>query len=388
MNKLFYIGLHFLIIIQLINLGCNRHSPNRDDLVLIPQDSNIPYANHNVISIDKKNESKGFSNISGVKFLEKYLDNPESITNKNKIPIHTSDSDDLLITSIKDRVLILDADENILWEYSVRKKIVKKVASYGRGPGGLSSTTDMLIRNSNLYISMSAARISKFNCRTFPCKFKEELKMKDMIIYSFAKKDNSFAILGSSPVTQRTEEKLSDKPIHIYNPKGKRIKDFGKMYDTNKQWMLRRPFLQGKIEYEKNIDNYVLTYQRFPYIYVYDNDLKITMIFKINDFLVGKQKFWPKKGRLQIVMEDHSIIKNIKSLGRGIILVTVETLKNQRVEDNIFVWDKYYNFYVINLKRKKYKSLGSNNGSIIKYLESGLLEINDNSIYYYQNFRH
>lgn len=365
-------------------MGCNRNTSNSDNLVLVPQKSNIPYASLDVRSINKKNESKKSIDISGVKFLVKYLKNPNSLVNKSKIPISIGDPDDLLIASINDRVLILDTNENTLWEYSVSKKIVKKIASYGRGPGGLSSATDIFIEHKSLYISMSGARVSKFNCRNFPCKFKEELKMGNMIIYSFAKKDSSFALLGSSPVTEGSNEELSDKPIHIYDLKGSRVKDFGKMYDTNNQWMLRRPFLQGKIEYDRDIDNYVLTYQRFPYIYVYDNNLKITDIFKINDFLIGKQKFWPRKGRLQIVMEDHSIVKNIKSLDGGDILVTIETKKNQRVEDNIFVWDKYYDFYIVNINKKKYKYLGgSTNDNIIKYFKSGVLKIDDNSIYCY-----
>ncbi|NGP87741.1 hypothetical protein G3569_05190 [Aliifodinibius halophilus] len=299
-----------------------------------------------------------------IKKIKGILNNPSSYATQ-KIPIKTNSYGDLVLEGLdENRLILLDTENQELFEYNFRQDSLYHIAEFGRGPGGLSNANDLTIKDDMVYIAMSSDRISTFYCESTPCFFKKETKLNKQIIYSLAKTDSSFVVLGGTPTNQTSGSNLkstgdkNEPSLHVYNDR-KKVFSFGKRYKTNNHWMLKRPFTEGIIKYSNQYGLYILSYSRLPYIYIFNDELELVRSYKFKNFILGKQKYWPKEGRLRIVLSNHSIMKDITLLTKDLALLKVETKRDSEVISSVFAWDRQLDFYLIGLNETKAKYLGS-----------------------------
>lgn len=102
---------------------------------------------------------------------------------------------------------------------------------------------------------------------------------------------------------------------------------FGEGYDIGTSGCyLGRFIAEGMVKYSPKEKVYISAYNRFPLFYTYDaKTLEIQDTYQIFDFILGKQRYWPDSGHLEVTMEDHSAIKNIRFIEEQYVLLEVVT---------------------------------------------------------------
>jgi hypothetical protein len=381
----FYIFLGFLS-------ACGGSNNGSSNVTLHPMKEKIPHHESNHIAISSQDKFDDLKNSPHyLVSFQKYINYPSSIASK-KLEAKVGSQSSLYVESIDDRLIILDGDQQILIEYDLETDITTVIAKFGHGPGDIAYPQDMIRRDKSVYIGMQDMRISKFDCSSKPCSHSSTIKLNRFSPYSIDYIDSTYIALGSVPVTGSESEagKIAYNPVSLFNFKGKKIGSFGKTYETNGQWMLLRPFTEGKIRYNRVIESYLLVYQRLPYLYVYNSDLNLTDIFYFRDFVLGKQKYWSEIGKLNIVKEDHSLLKNIHFVENNLVLIEIETRSNMSKSSTSFIWDRKMDYYIIDLSLKKGYLLGridltdESSFESLYLTKSGLLAYDSGSLYWNQ----
>ena len=349
----------FLLFLLFTLLSCSSdNSKTEEGLVKHPKKANYPYAQSSHYGVDSTQSAIDISNFAKLNHIQAFLDS-SSIPTAKGVPVQISRSENLLIKPIsRQRLIFIDTETQHLFEYNQPQDTVYQLAEYGRGPGKLSSSKELSYNNGNLIIPMTSGRISLFNCQTTPCNFEEEKRLEDLIIYSADMMDDgSFVALGNAPIRDKSDT-LRSEALHTFNNNGNYLNSFAEAYDTEGHWMLRQPLSEGIVKYNAPSEQYVLSFERLPFVYILDNDFNLVRSYKFNDFIVGQQKYWPQEGRLRIVMSDHSLIKDMVFFD-DFALVKIETKKNQEVVDKRFSWDRELAYYLIDLNTNRATFVGS-----------------------------
>jgi len=356
-----YYNFRFLSILLFTLVSCSSdNSTTEEGPVKHPQKENYPYTQVNHYEVDTTQSAIDISNLRKLNQIQAFLDSSSSsIPTAREVPVQISRFENLLIKPIsRHRLIFIDTETQDLFEYNQPQDTVYQLAEYGRGPGKLSSSKELSYNNGKLMIPMSSGRISLFNCQTTPCNFEEEKRLEDLIIYSADMMDDgSFVALGNAPIRDKSDT-LRSEALHTFNNNGNYLNSFAETYDTEGHWMLRRPLSEGIVKYNPPSEQYVLAFERLPFVYILDNDFNRVRSYKFNDFIVGQQKYWPQEGRLKIVMSDHSLIKDMVFFD-DFALVKINTKKNQEVVGKRFVWDRESTYYLLDLNNNRATFFGN-----------------------------
>jgi hypothetical protein len=388
-SSLLLLGLVAILILQ-----CNNKK-NQDKFVFHPIEENIPYFNYEHSKITKENNlSKTFDNgLSEINLLTKFL-KKTSKQDFQKLNLLVRDPYRFDATSISsNRLVLLDELSNRLIEYDLSSDTTVNLAKKGKGPGDINFPQGIHKDQNNINIPLADMRISQLNCSQRPCLYQRTIEL-DFRPYSLTKTDSNFAVLGSINVNNsgnniQFESKLEEiRPIHFLKDNGEEINSFGNAYDVNGHWMLLRPLVNnGKIRYLPSEDTYALIYQRFPFIYIYDSNFKMQKVYEISDFILGKQKYWPETGKVRIVKQNHSLIRNVKVIGGKYVLLEIEEKKDQQTSDFKRTWSRSFDYYLLNISNDKSYYLGStspNEKQSIHVLDNGML-INNNGVLHWKS---
>ncbi|MGF1669444.1 MAG: hypothetical protein ACFCU6_03275, partial [Balneolaceae bacterium] len=323
-----------------------------------PIEERIPFYDFNHILIDIKNSFITLNQKSQeLVLLYQYLQNPEKIAFEKLDLLVGSPFPAFNVVSFgDDRLVILDDNSNKLHEYNLETKKASVISDFGRGPGDFQFPLEMVKHHDMIYILREDMFLSVFDCKENPCLHNDDISLQ-FTPSSLATFKNKFAILGGRVDNENVEGTNShqmldySKSVHIIDKNSEEISSFGKIYDINGHWMLHRPFvLNGKVRYGEYDDKFVLAFKPFPYIYIYDaNDLRIENTFKLSDFLLSKQKYWPNERRLRTPEEDFSYINNIEVFNGHLLWIEVETKTNYRITESSILWDRKLDYYVIDL---------------------------------------
>lgn len=351
-----------ITIILLTFLGFSCKSSNNNSFVWHPVENNIPYFNNDHTVIGISNYNKNYGDL--LTLLNNYLVNKKSKFKLEKLNLLVDNTRELSVVSIGDQRLIILSQDRLI-EYNMITESAVVIAKEGRGPGYIKYSSDMVKIGDEVYVAMQLGKIAVFNCTVKPCNYKKTFKLNTNI-YSLALKGDSLAILGYLLGTGIKEPKANksivDKGIKVYNNNLNKMGAFCEVYNTNKQWMLLRPFVSnGMVRYSRTQNLFFVIFNRFPFIYVFDGsrDFDLQKSYKLFTFDIGYQKYWPKEGRRRIVMKDHSIISNITVLNGNKLLIQTKTKSNRRAEGGLWVWDQKIRFYLIDFSNSKNYYLGS-----------------------------
>ena len=360
----------FCIAVVSVTLICCNNDKNGGNVELHPQENLMPYSNvEPVNSTFEPLPSEKSDIISAIPAIVKKLhavinsgNYENAVTVNNILP---GDSENILTESLHaSRMVLLDTRKNSLYDINLNEPATRKIAEFGRGPGELSHSSDLYVNKSlNLvYVIMQDGRIASFHCSSYPCKKEKEYVLREFSPYSGIVLEDKLVALGMQPVTNNNNKEksiITHNSIYVFDKKGQPIHSAGTSYDTNGQWMLIRPFTEGIIR--KNADLYLVGFHRLSDIFVFNNGFEFTKKYRIPDFKLGKQKFWPDEGRLNIVMEDHSSIKKLLYVKDGWTIIHVVEKSNMRKEEYGFVWDKKAKFYALNIENDQGYYIGEIN---------------------------
>jgi len=345
--------------------SCGENKKKDEGFLLHPDPDNFPYKDlkSEYISQQVLGETEQFPSLPDkIRTISQYLKKDHQFTSTN-IDLLLGNYESILVKSLSnERVVLLDKRNNIFYDYDIKSNKKAEIATYGRGSGGIAHSSDLLQDAYNkFYISMRDGRIGQFDCSDFPCSHEQTMLLREFTPYSISINEEIISAIGMKPVTGsegNSKTELKNNPIHIFNSDGEFQKSVGEGYDSKGNWMLIRPFTDGIIRYDEVSDNFIIFYHRLPFIYLYDSDFNILEKFEIKDFMLGKQKYWPKEGRLSIVMEDHSTINNIYPYSGGWFVLEVETKTDMKEEEYSYVWNRSSSFYALNFKNEKSVYLG------------------------------
>jgi hypothetical protein len=378
--------IHFgLAIIFLSIISCSKSQDRSGHAVLHPIESNIPYHDRSHIAISKNNTDDEENEQFG---LKDYLQNPNNYPGANLDVLSVSPFE-LFIESIDEsRIVILNAGSNTIIEYDLENNKESEIAILGRGPGGISNALDLTTRDNMMYVTMMDSRISVFDCSLTPCSHNKEIILEEISPYSADVNGEQVVALGMKPVTGQTsgDDALHFIPIHLFDKEGKLVKSGGESYDTDGKWMLVRPFTSGIIRFLPENQGYIVAYHRLPYLHIYDIDMNLTESYKFEDFILGKQEYFPKEGRLRTVMTDYSFINSIYLHKQSNVIVEVETRQNMRISDNRYKWNRKSDFYIIYLNNKGFDYLGevtfddADSPQSVLITNHGIVEVNSDHL--------
>lgn len=317
--------------------------------VTVPQTKNIPHYNDDHIAITKKTS---FSQLPDkpdeLIELHNYLVDPEKFTPQKLNVIATVNE---VISLARNRLLMLDSRDNRLFEYDVKTDNSIDVATHGKGPGDLNFATDMEKGDDTVYIAQNM-QVSRFKCGKGPCQYIGTTELKSMP-YSLAL-DGDFMVFSSSMIVRgakgpKLDEKLDNlKAVHVVNATGREIGEFGDTYKTDGQWMLLQPFVsESLVRYSPASKTFLLAFKQFPLIYTYSDDFKLKHIYKIDDFILGKQKYDTRTGMLKIVEGDYSRINQLQAVGKHDVLVETDTYTNRHVVNKHYVSNHKIDYYAV-----------------------------------------
>ncbi len=361
-----------LVICPLLLLFIACNSEESGNIVEHPIEEKIPYYDNDHLSVDTvKKFSQMPKKPDKLIFFQQVLKNPGKFKTK-KLDILVSEPELGLnvISKNKNVLVILDPGNDKIFEYNLNTDEVITVAGTGRGPGDIMFSQEMTKYKNSIYVAGANMQISAFEYKSTPSEFRKVIPIS-FIPTSIAPYGDSLAILGTPDVRNASGNKLEDngenwKVVHLIDKKGTKVAEFGDSYDIDGHWMLLRPFVSnGVIRYSSKEDIFILAFNRFPLLYIYDaRDLKLKNTFSISNFVIGKSKYWPDMGRFQVPMEDHSSIKNVHLIGDQFLWIEVGTRKNYRNERPY--WDRWIDYYVIDLSTSEEYYMGG-------------LEVTDNS---------
>lgn len=382
-----------LVFITTIVINCSNKQ-NSVEPTFHPITERIPYYNYTHQPITKNILfNKSFEKeLPVVNLLHQYLQDSTKLDFK-ELKFLARDAYQFDAVSINNhRIILLDKLANRLIEHDLKDDVTTNLAQKGQGPGDINFPQGISKNKGIISIALADMRISEFNCANNPCSHQRTVKL-DFRPYSLATADDKMAILGSINVGNtgnkiKMEDKLQEiKPIYILNIDGEEIKNFGDAYDTEGHWMLLRPLVNnGKIRYLHSEHIFALAYDRFPFIYLYNSNYELEKVYKIDNFIIGKQKYWPKEGRRRIVKQDHSLIRNLQVIKDNYLLLEIEKKTNESIADNRRMWDRSFEYYLVDISNDRSYYLGiisSNNKQSIYLMDNGML-INKNGTLYFK----
>jgi len=372
---------------------------------MVPLESNIPYMDRDHIVVDKNNPKDRTNEIIEIGLLPNSSEIPQPIknihdylANPGNYKVDTLDiqvSWDYRVDELRDgRIVILDIVKDALVEYDLQTKKSNIIAEFGHGPGELAFSRDLTTDGSFVYVARADQKISIYNCRVEPCLFDKSITL-DREAFSVALVGvDSFAIQGPVTLRQAGPDPILDKlenfkveAVQVISRDAKQGHTFGATYDTKGHWMLIKPFVsEGNIGYIEKLNLYILSFSRFPLLYIYDRGGNLLRVFRVENFIIGHQKYWANSGKLEVILNDYSTIVSKVISNDNYIFVEVATKTNSRVENYAFNWDIERDYYCIDVANNESYYLGhvlsSENISRIVPLTGGLLLEREGTFFY------
>ncbi|NBC28183.1 MAG: hypothetical protein GVY08_15070 [Bacteroidetes bacterium] len=319
-----------------------------------PKLENIPYADRVTNSISKEKSSE-ILNEQLPDYLinfRKFLESPNQF-NEQILELYIQSIDRLEVEAINENsLLMLDFRKRLSQIDLIRGKSTS-VASQGRGPGELMGAREMKKVGDFVYILNSDLRISIFDCKNIPCLHQQTIPIKNAVSSIDKVEDSTFVVISTErrsgePVLENQEE-YQIRPLKILDKLNNTVQEFGLAYDTKGHWMLERPMIDyGTVLFDRKREQFIVIFERFPFIYIYNKQFKLDTLLRIESFIIGKQKYWPDTGRLRTIQNDHSLIKTVRIFDNKYLLVKVNTKKDYAHEDNSLK-NYQYDYYAVNL---------------------------------------
>jgi len=209
-----------------------------------------------------------------VKLLYNYLNGTHDNLSFIKLSELVSDIDNFHVISVNDSLIVfLDEDKNRLIQYDIGKNEYIELATAGRGPGDILFARDLAYYENNLYVSMQANRISKFDCSQIPCKYSETIQT-EFNNQSVSPANDGLYIIGLSPIrsVETTTDDINNYSAHYLNVSGDTRKSFIPRYEHVSLMVKEAIDSRGYINRTSINNNIYIGFSLTPFLYNYSSD--------------------------------------------------------------------------------------------------------------------
>lgn len=215
--------------------------------------------------------------------------NTNSQVSYNEMDLNVSSQFSLHVSSLNENTLIiLDQGRNRLIQYDLINHESVDLAPEGRGPGDLLFSREMQLFNNRIYIGMQGFRISIFNCEFIPCQYESTVNT-ELNNYSISPTHDYISVLGLYPFGREQDPNPDnyDLPsIYQIDYTGNVELSYSSVYRHERPFVREIMNSHGAIRSFPNLGLHILTYDRFPYIYLYDEAGQIEKKYQIPNFKI------------------------------------------------------------------------------------------------------
>ena len=345
--------------------SCRSDTEPDSRVVKHPIPELIPFHDQSHIAIDDKHPFQEMSQPdSGLVLLHHYLEDSSNFAQK-QLDIIIEDAQDTKIESItSNRFIILDTENDQLYEVDLQSDETQLIANFGRGPGEIQHSRDLEFSNNQIYVARRDMRISRFNCVNNPCSYDSTLNIEQQPI-SIAFTSNDLAIasglmyLGNQDLESNN---VIDFPaIQIMDPDSFKIKKtLGNIYRTRYLRVLGHFSRTALLESMPQSGKLIWANRWFPLIYVYDTS-GLLSTYQLTNFHQNTFEFFPNSHRNRFTFDSkYTRVIEVDRLNENEILIVSKTeskSKNSTEENEIY--DFKFNYYVINLFNEKAYKVGT-----------------------------
>ena len=348
---------------------------------LHPQKEAMPYHDRDHISIDPASDFDDMpappENLSA---LRNYLNDPRAVEVQQLDKLM---ADGVIQPLNRDELMLLDIQNRRLHQFDLPSQQSTLIAEGGEGPGRLSMPYDLAVSEdkNELYVLMQDMRIDRYKCNYEPCEYEQSISTDQIINNVAVTDDKNLAVVSNfNPL----EDDLDDGSslISLLNADGEKMNQFGQTYETDVPTVLYDAILMANVAYSNAEQLFVVWFDAFPYIYLYDENGKLQKSYQVSLFLLSSIYF-DAEGRKSVEMDPGSFLSMQPLTDDSLMLVQVETRGEQvgepAYEDTEF--EMRYDFYLLDLSDESSWYIGSKereasyNFSVIP-VESGVL-LND-----------
>lgn len=317
---------------------------------------------------------------ASLQLLHEFL-NTHNQLSKNEMDLHVSSQFSFHVGSLnKDTLIILDQRRNRLIQYDLINHESVDLAPEGRGPGDLLYTREMQVFNNRIYVAMQGFRISIFNCEFNPCQY-ESTVSTEFNNYSISPTNDYISVLGLYPFgrEQDPNPENNDLPtIYQIDYTGNVELTYSSVYRHDRPFVREKMNSNGAIRSFSNLDFHVLTFDRFPYIYLYDKDGRIHKKYEIPNFKVGYYDYNLEERSGQDRYNDNTSIAYTTKLNDDWILLQILNSKDMQINPRIN-GKQWYSYHAFDVRNQKLYKIGDDdeysigNGRSIYVTNRGLL---------------
>jgi len=321
--------------------------------VLHPLISNIPKIKESSV-IDTSNlenyENDTVNKLSNV--VESIRKNENIDTTNTRLLVGRSI--DVEVSSIDNRLLVLDKKGYRLIQYNVDTGSKTVISTNGSGPGNVSWAKDLEIDNEKAYVSTGGMRIVTFDCSESPCSYDATTRLRFTPL-SLAKTENSLNAVGHVPLSpkRRKIDSLGSAPIQVIDSTGTIQSAYGHSYQSD-AWFLNDKFRKGYLEASDQRQETALAYKFLPTIYTYRSH-NHHKTFSIPEFSTAVFEYEPEDIWISTSKRDYyDIITRVNYIGNSHYVVNHRKLLD--IKDTYHT--KYF-YYLINTNDNSTKKIGS-----------------------------
>lgn len=389
---------YIYIICVLIFTSCSSESGNdpavldtmqlEEGYVPHPQPDRMPHPDVEATELALIDYSSVLETMpKSLQLLHRFLNERNYEMNLSELNLHISSAHYFHAVSVdRNNLIILDEDSNRLIHYDVDRHHSISLAPKGRGPGDLLFSRHMQLFNKKIYVAMQGFRISVFNCEALPCEYERTIST-DFNNYSVSPTDDYITVLGLYPFGREQDpdpENFNLPVIHQITHDGEIEQSFSSVYQHLAPIVREQMNSRGTIHSLPEFGVHVLVYNRFPYIYIYNEDTSLQEKYLLPGFKQGYYIYNEEDQRGRLLSGDYTSIMNSTKLDDEWILLQVRNREIDQNSGNERSRSTYrYSYYAFNLVSHRLYKIGEDNvnsieeGRVIHITEHGLVIINE-----------
>ncbi|TVR19726.1 MAG: hypothetical protein EA391_00200 [Balneolaceae bacterium] len=392
-------------ISMLLLISCTRDS-NTSGTMLHPVAEKMPYANIEA-ELLKIHDGEEYIDLfpESVQLLHYVLNDEAGLLQHTKPILLSSGENDTLLTtgavdisSVNDSsLLILERSTNRLVQYNIDESRYHVIANQGRGPGDLHFSRELSVYDNKAFIGMQGFRISKFTCNSGLCEYSKTIQT-EYNNYSVAPDDDYISIVGISafgnegdPDPSNTDQYL----LHKINYNGEVLQSYLPIYRHRSPLVREAMNSGGRVRSFPESNSIVVTFSRFPYLYVHNDAGELTNIYELPDFIQSYYKSEEDRaGRYttSLLFDNNSMISFTSTLNERWLLLRMREQRDlvfhgYGLEEG-FTGTQWFSYFAFNVDEKTLYKIGEDTRKsvrderrVLHVIDQGIV-INENGLLY------
>lgn len=270
----------FYILILLIS--CTKETRN-NEITVHPIKEKIPHSDVEAEMLEVLDGGEYLDLLpENVQLLYRFLNDDTGIDDARELDLLTTNRLD--IAAVNDStLLILEKDKNHLIQYNIKSDEYEVIANQGRGPGDLLFAHELSVYQNKAAIGMGLFQISVFTCDVGLCEYEKTI-ITEYNNYSLDLGEEHIYYLGVArfgyedyPDPANTNQNL----VHKVTYGGEDILSYLPIYNFRAPQVRDTMSKGGKVRLFSDFGTTVVTFDKFPYIYLHNTAGELTAVYEI-----------------------------------------------------------------------------------------------------------